>query len=268
MFIVKVPGINGLGKTAGCEVAGNAILKVLKEEIYSSEAGKEVNFEKLDLEEIHLNNSRVDLANELIYKNALEIFETKEKTVFLGGDHSISYSIGKAFLRYCEDKKKKPCLIVFDAHPDLMEPMKEPTHEEWLRALVDVGFPSENILLVGLRNSYINELKFIKEKQIKTMSLNQFLLDIGDSCDTLMEFADGKELYFSLDIDVVDPIFAPATGYRNEVGGLTSRQLIYLVQRINKMKNLRGVDITEINPKKDPEGLTLKLGAKVLAEFL
>ncbi len=268
MFIVKVPGINGLGKTNGCEKAGNEILKILKEEIYSSEAGKEINFETLDLEEIHLDNSRVDFSNKLIYKNALETFEAKPKTVFLGGDHSISYSIGKAFLDYCKNKKKKPCLIIFDAHPDLMEPMKEPTHEEWLRALVDAGFPSESILLVGSRNAYIDELKFIKEKKIKTMSLNQFLLDIEDACDTLMEFANGKELYFSLDIDVVDPIFAPATGYKNEVGGLTSRQLIYLVQRINKMKNLRGVDIVEINPENDVDGRTVKLGAKILAEFL
>ena len=42
MFIVKVPGINGLGKTKGCEKAGNDILKCLKEEIYSNEFGKQV----------------------------------------------------------------------------------------------------------------------------------------------------------------------------------------------------------------------------------
>ena len=61
-FVVKVPGINGLGKTKGCEGSGNAILRVLKEEIYSSELGKSIDFNKIDLEEIHLDNSDLELS--------------------------------------------------------------------------------------------------------------------------------------------------------------------------------------------------------------
>lgn len=164
MFIVKVPGINGLGKTKGCERAGNAILKSLKE-IHSNESGNIIDTNLLDLEEIHLDNSNLELSNKLIYENSLETFETKPQVIFLGGDHSISYSIGKAFLDDCRKEKKKPCLIIFDAHADCMEPMQEPTHEEWLRALVEAGFPPENILLVGARNIEKSEIKFIKEKR-------------------------------------------------------------------------------------------------------
>ena len=72
MFIVKVPGINGLGKTKGCERAGNAILDSLKE-IYSNEQGIPVDVNLLDLEEIHVNNSDLELANDLIYKNSFKI---------------------------------------------------------------------------------------------------------------------------------------------------------------------------------------------------
>ena len=132
MFIVKVPGINGLGKTKGCERTGNAILEYLKE-IHSNEEGKIIDSSLLDLEEIHLDNTNLELTNRLIYENSLETFEAKPQTVFLGGDHSISYSIGKAFLDYCRKERKKPCLIVFDSHADCMPPMKEPTHEEWLK---------------------------------------------------------------------------------------------------------------------------------------
>jgi agmatinase len=85
--------------------------------------------------------------------------------------------------------------------------------------------------------------------------------------DVIMEFANGKELYVSLDIDVVDPVFAPATGYP-EAGGLTSREIIYIMQRINMMKNLRAVDIVEINEKNDASQVTVKLGAKILAELI
>jgi agmatinase len=268
MFIVKVPGINGLGKTEGCERAGNEILKCLKEEIYSNEFGNPINTENLDIEEIHLDNNNLELTNKLIYKNSFEIYKTKPKVVFLGGDHSISYSTTRAFLDYCDTSGKKPCLIVFDAHPDCMEPMKEPTHEEWLRKLVEEGFPSENILLVGIRNSWESELVFLKERKIKILSMNSLLLDIEDNCDVIMEFSNGKELYVSVDIDVIDPAFAPGTGYKNEVGGLSSREFIYLIQRINKIKNLRALDIVEINPEKDKDGKTIKLGAKILGELI
>jgi agmatinase len=266
MFVVKTPGINGLGKTKGCERAGNAIIKKLKE-IYSSEEGKIIDTSSLDLEEIHLDNSNLELTNKLIYENAFETFETKPKTIFLGGDHSISYSTGKAFFDFCKKEKKKPCLIVFDAHPDLMEPMKEPTHEEWLRALIEYGFPPENVLLVGLRNSHIDEINFIKKNKIKSLSISNLTEDLTDMCDTIMEFSNGKELYLSIDIDVIDPAFAPSTGYP-EVGGLTSRQFIYLLQRIKKIKSLRAVDLVEINEKNDKEEATICLGAKIVAELL
>lgn len=271
MFIVKVPGINGLGKTLGCEKAGNEILKILKEEIYSNESGKEVNPDRIDLEEIHLDNSNLELTNKLIYKNAFETFESKEKTIFLGGDHSISYSLGRAFLDYCENSEKEPCLIVFDAHPDCMPLTRGtegyPNHEEWLRGLIEKGFPSKNILLVGVRNSDHQESKFLKEKGIRTIGMNALLENLEETCEVIMEFSDRKELYVSLDIDVVDPVFAMGTGYK-EPGGLTSREFIYIIQRLNKIKNLRGVDLVEINPKKDTNNLTLKLGAKILSEII
>ena len=268
MFIVKVPGINGLGKTKGCEKAGNAILESLKE-IYSNELGKPIDARLLDLEEIHLDNGNLELANSLIYENGIEIFETQLKTFFIGGDHSISYSLTKAFLEHCQNERKEPCLIVFDAHPDCMQPidLKIPTHEEWLRALIESGFSAENILLVGIRNSDPKELEFLSKNRIRSINLNQLLINIEDICDTIMEFSNGKDLYLSLDIDVIDPVFAPATGYI-EPGGLTSRQFIYLMQRMNKIKNLRAVDLVEINPEKDNTGVTVKLGAKILSEFI
>jgi agmatinase len=271
MFIVKVPGINGLGKTIGCERAGNAILKCLKEEIFSSEAGKAIDLGGIDLEEIHLDNSNLDLTNKLIYKNALEIFKSKEKALFLGGDHSISYSIGKAFSDNCKENRKEPCLIIFDAHPDCMSVTKGsekyPNHEEWLRNLIEQGFSAKNILLVGIRNSEIKEIEFLRDRNIRTIGMNQLLENIEEMCEIIMEFSDKKELYLSLDIDVVDPAFAIGTGYK-EPGGLTSREFIYIVQRLNKMKNLKAIDLVEINPEKDVNDLTVKLGARIIAELI
>lgn len=266
MYIVKVPRINGLNKTAGCEKAGNAILEFLKN-IGSNEQGAPIDMRLFDLEEIHVDNSNLEESEKLIYKNSLKMFETQPRTIFLGGDHSISYPIGKAFLDAARNNGEEPCLIVFDAHADCMPAMKEPTHEEWLRALVERGFPPENILLIGARNIWKEEWQFLNENRIKQISINSITEDIDNIADTIMEFTNGKEAYVSIDIDVVDPAFAPATGYPVP-GGLTSRQLIYILQRIKKIKSLRGIDLVEINPDKDKDGSTIFLGAKILSELI
>jgi len=279
MLIVKIP----LG-ISGCEKSPNEILEFLKE-ISVNEKGREINFQKLDLEEIHLDNSNLKLSNELIYKNSFDCFETKPRTIFLGGDHSVSYSTTRAFLDYCKDLGKKPCLIVFDAHADFGEENNSfATNQSWLGKLISEGFPTENILLVGVRSHQKKDLDFLKKSKIQQINLNSIEEDIDNIADTIMEFAGGKELYVSVDIDVVDSAFAPATDYP-EPGGLTSRQFIYLIQRINKMKNLRAVDIVGINSEKanfenkiskfpsqvrekDKDNLTIKLGAKILSELI
>ena len=270
MLLVDVPGINGLGKTNGCEAAGKKVVDGLKS-IRTNESGKVVG--KFDFKSLELDNSNLESVSETIYKTAFDSYSVAEKVIFVGGDHSISYSLTRAFFDFVQNSGsgKEPCLIIFDAHPDVMPVAKgaenSPTHEEWLRGLIDDGFPSENILLVGARNIYPEELKFLKEKNIRTIQANKLVENFEDICDSIMEFSNGKDLYVSIDIDVIDPAFAPGTGYP-ESGGLTSRQFIYLVQRMNKIKNLKAIDLVEINPSKDQGDMTIKLGSKILSELI
>ncbi|MBS3071100.1 arginase family protein [Candidatus Pacearchaeota archaeon] len=268
MFIVKVPGINGLRKTNGCKEAGNAIIGELKN-FSLSEFGKNINFDSLDFEEIHLDNSDLKHSDNLIHKNCMKIFETKPKTVFLGGDHSVSYSILKAFSEYCDNENKKPCLIIFDACVDLAENSEVPNNNNWLKELIDIGFPAENVLIVGARSISYEEKELVKSKGIKLIQMSTLFEDIKGICDTIMEFSRGKELYISIDISVVDPAFAPST-IHSETGGLSSREFIYLIQRLNKVKNLKAADIVEINSEDDNkrDNLTVKLGAKILSELI
>ncbi len=251
MNIIEIPLINGLNKTRGVEKASEKIMASL-EGIKS----EKVEFGEKDLIEI----------NELIYKKAFESYD--KKNLFLGGDHSLSYSLARAFFNYSENSGKEACLIVFDAHPDLMEPVdkKIPTHEEWLRALIEYGFPLKNILLVGLRNIDPAELKFMGEK-IRRVSIEDLMFDLESKTDAIMEFGYGKEVYVSIDIDFVDPAYAPGTGYC-EPGGMSSREFLYILKRLSKMKNLRAIDLVEINPSKDEGNKTVELGAKIVKTFL
>lgn len=265
MFVVKVPGINGK-ETKGCEKSGNLLIENLKN-ISRNESGRIIDTNLLDLEEIHLDNSNLDLTNKLIFENSFEAFELKPKSIFLGGDGSISYSISSAFLKHCNMNDKEFCLIVFDAFADVQSGSKFPTNRNWIRKLIDSGFSGENIFIVGARNMSFDEVTFLKSKNIKVMSINSLVSNLEDSCDTLMEFAKGREFYLSLDMSVLDPAFAPAVSI-SEPGGLTSRQMIYLLQRLNMIRTLRAVDIVEINSLKEGETMTLKLGAKILSEVI
>ncbi len=265
-MIIKTPGINGFGKTNGCRDTGRAVIKELKD-VNTNEEGREIN-KHLDLEEIHVNNDNLEEQSDLIYENSKKAFENNERVIFLGGDHSISYDIGKAFLD-SEWENKEKCLIVFDAHADCMDPNKEPTHEEWLRGLIEKGFNPENVLLVCNRNLYKDEEDFLVKKKVKRVRIDDIENNLENVGDIITEFAFGKNTYLSIDIDAIDPAFAPATNYP-VAGGISSRQFLYLAKRLNKIQELKAVDLVEIDLgiDKNYNFRTVKLAAKILAEFL
>ncbi|MDD5191816.1 MAG: arginase family protein [Candidatus Nanoarchaeia archaeon] len=263
MQIIRVRLIDGLGKTKGCEKAPLSILEAFKH-IGSSEGGRLIEFDKLNLEEIHVNLDNIKEANHLIFENSKEAFEKNNKTFFIGGDHSISYSIGEAFTKV----EVNPLLIVFDAHADCMKTNDEPNHEEWLRRLVEEGFPGSKVILISARNLWDEEIEFIRENNILWIKMDVLQEELTEICDMIMErVRQASGFYVSIDIDCVDPSHAPGTGVL-ESGGLSSRDLIYFLKRLKLLNNFKGADIVEINPDKDVNGMTVKLGAKLLAEMI
>jgi len=253
MKIVKVPRINALEKK-GPEQAPDLILEELKKD-YSL-------FDVLDLEKIEIDNSNIDEAEKLIYENAVKNFETNEKIIFLGGDHSISFPILNAF----NEKFENSFLIVFDAHADCMPCMKEPTHEEWLREIVEKGFSPENIVLIGVRKIEDKEKLFLDDKQIKYFSSEW---DLEGAADYITERANGKNVYVSIDVDLFNPCEAPAVNYPEPVG-FSSKEFFYLFRRILHIKTLKGFDIVELVPEKDEKYdlRTTKLIVKILKLIL
>lgn len=260
MQIVRVRLVNG---TKGCEKAPVEILKALRE-IGSKENCESIDVNKLNLEEIHVDLDNLEEANYLIFENSKEIFEKNFKAFFIGGDHCISYSIVKAFNKVEEN----PFLIVFDAHADCIKGGKEANNRDWLWKLVEEGFNPGNIILISARNLLEEEIEFLKENKISIIKMDVLSEDLSGICDLVMERArNSSGFYLSIDIDCVDPGFAPGTGSL-EPGGISSRDLIYFVKRLSLLKNFRGADIVEINPSRDINGITVKLGAKLLSEMI
>ena len=231
MKIVKISKVDGRIETKGCSKAAEEIIKQLSN-IWLSE-----NFKKLDY--------------------TIE----QEGDLYLGGDHTNSYN---NFI-----KSNCDGILIFDAHPDVYQEFNFPSHGDWLKFLIDEGkVKKENVILVGIRNCDIKEIEYLKDNKIKFFDMKKiFELGIKESCDLIMENVKNfNKLYLSIDIDVVDPAFAPGTGYA-EPGGLTSREMIYFVQRLKLLKNLKKVDIVEVNLEKDISNQTVKLVAKFIWEL-
>ncbi|MBR9705574.1 arginase family protein [Candidatus Pacearchaeota archaeon] len=264
MQITKIKLVNSMGKTKGCELAPDLVIDELRR-IGHNEKGTRIDFDQLNIREIGFDMNNLEEALFNIQRDSRTSFEKHFKNLFIGGDHNISYSVCKSFLK----TEKNPLILIFDAHADCMQAGKEPTHEEWLRKLLEEEhLGSSNIVMISTRNIWKEEVEFIRRNKITIISMDVLQEDLHGVCDMLMERARSSSgFYVSIDIDCLDPAFAPGTGYI-EPGGLSSRELIYMLKRLVMLDNFRGADIVEINPKKDINNMTVRLGAKLLSEMV
>ena len=134
MKIVKIPFSSGsLGKNNGCEKAPDLLVERLRK-YELNEDGKSVIFE---VSEVKTDKNNFDLTFENI--------GNEEGDIFIGGDHSITYSCFKSM------KGKNKGIMIFDAHPDLEVGTKTVDHESYLRSLIEEGsVKKENVVLIGV----------------------------------------------------------------------------------------------------------------------
>ncbi|MBU1246278.1 MAG: arginase family protein [Nanoarchaeota archaeon] len=255
MKIIKVETSEGAqDKNEGCQEAPSKILEEFKN-IHTNEFWKKP-FYQIDSVEIK-NDLKEDMS-------AIEEKASQVQGVFLGGSHTITYSIVKGLKK----KFKDVGIISFDAHPDVFKLFDFPSHGDWLLYLIEEGIvKAENVILVGIRSFHKEEIDYLKEKGIKFFTMKQLFNGLDDVCDSVMESARKFEaLHLSLDIDVIDPSAAPGTGCL-EPGGLSTREFLHFIQRVKLLGNIKSVDLVEVNPRKDVNNLTVKLAAKILGEF-
>ncbi len=234
--IYGIPRINALGLT-GPEKATAKIL------------------ENITHEEVEISNDNVELDEQKIYDIGIKTYN--ERSIFVGGDHSITYPLGKAFLQnYWEEDS---FMIIFDAHPDLMPPMKEPTHEEFAKGLLKLGWKPENMVFIGLRKIDKVEQKTIDELGIKTFT-NEPSEEI---INYLINKSKHKRVYLSIDIDVLDPSIVSGVNYPVEKG-LSKENFYFLLESIIKRTNVWNVDLVELVPEKDKTGKSLEVTKEIL----
>ncbi|MFX0171673.1 MAG: arginase family protein [Candidatus Hodarchaeota archaeon] len=207
----------------------------------------------------------------LVSTGALDLLQSDQPFLIVGGDHSVTIGIGQAF----EETRTQFYPIYIDAHLDLYDSMKESvfSHACTLRRLSEMnGFQGATVL--GYRDFSKEQLLYGRASNIKDISINELLQQKDlqqfgfDLAQNLVKKYDN--IHISLDLDVLDPSFAPGVG--NPVaGGLSSRQLIWLLIGIFKVINKKQRiiwDIVEYNPSYDPLKITGFVIVKLLIEIL
>ncbi|MBN2142823.1 arginase family protein [Candidatus Woesearchaeota archaeon] len=262
MKILKAPfGAGAMTRKDGIEKGPDKIVGFF-DSFYMSEGGLLSLFET---EDVAVDNSNIGASHEAVFEAVQKSCASREQVILLGGDHSITYPSFKAFVKH----NPGAGLIVFDSHPDVEHHMVPPTHEDYLRTLIDEDLlESDKVMLVGVRNPTKEEKKYLDENKIKNYSMKEISLEgVREVCDAVMSVArQWPKAYVSVDIDAIDPAFAPGTGYP-EPGGLTSREMIYFIQRLKLMRNIGMVDLVEVNPDKDVNDMTSRLAAKLIVEL-
>ncbi len=196
-----------------------------------------------------------DAATPIAIENSFDnILSRYSKVLTLGGDHSISYPVVKAFAK----KHRNLTILHLDAHADLYDVFEgnKYSHACPFARIMEEGLAGR-LLQVGIRT-----LNTHQRQQASRLGVE--IIEMKDWNDST-EFKFEGPVYLSLDIDALDPAFAPGVSH-HEPGGFTSRQVISIIQKLNG--NLVGADLVEFNPTRDPSGITAMLAAKLFKELL
>ena len=240
----------------GCRFGPDAIRDAFNNiEIFMPQFG--VDLEQIKIEDLGNLEHTVVVENmiDMVRKTTTELKDSSNQLIILGGEHSLTYG---SYMSYPKDTG----YIVFDAHYDLRNEYAgtKLSHAAYLRRIVEERGP-DNIIHVGARAYVKEELEYLKEHGIKTISDSE--IRSGDGPKLLEKLSENFEnTYLSIDLDVLDPAFAPGVG-NPEAIGITSRELYDMIVSL-KNKQIKAADIVELNPTFD-NGATASLAARMIS---
>jgi agmatinase len=193
-------------------------------------------------------------AFEVIEKSVGALLDKRQRPVCLGGDHSITYPIVRAFARTFNDLT----IIHFDAHPDLYDELQgnRYSHACPFARIMEEKL-AKRLIQIGIRT-----MNGHQREQAQRLGVEVFELSQLPAFEKLKTWC---PVYLSFDMDVLDPAFAPGVSHR-EPGGLSVRDVIRHLHSITGM--IVGADMVEYNPSCDVSELTATVAAKILKEIL
>ena len=206
-----------------------------------------------DVGDISFVSNEPQKAFEAIKSNISSLLREDNRILSLGGDHSISYPIIAAYVEKYDDLH----ILHIDAHGDLYDHFdKNPySHASPFARIMELG-KIASLTQVGIRTLNDHQRKQVDKFDVHMIEMKDF--------EQATLFLRGP-LYISLDIDALDPAYAPGVSH-HEPGGLTTRQLLELLHAIEVP--VVGADIVECNPARDINNMTAMVGYKLMKELI
>jgi agmatinase len=201
----------------------------------------------------------VDLANTSDVRGAIEagvrrVLQDAGRPIALGGDHSITYPLLRAL------RPAHPSLTVLhlDAHPDLYDEFEGDrfSHACPFARVMEERL-ADRLVQVGVRTLNPHQRSQAERYGVEVIDMRSW------SAGTRPALS--GPVYLSIDVDVLDPAFAPGVSHR-EPGGMSVRDVIGIIQ--STTSPIVGADVVEFNPSQDPVGITAPVCAKLVKELL
>ncbi len=194
-----------------------------------------------------------DAAADRIQSAVSELIDGGSRVIAVGGDHSITVPVLRAYGPRFDDLT----IVQIDAHPDLYEaygdnPM---SHASPFARIMEEGLAAR-LVQIGIRTMNPHQRRQAEHFGVEVIDMHGF--------------ATGRRpvlsgpIYLTIDIDALDPAFAPGVSH-HEPGGLTTRQVIELIQGLPAP--IVGADIAELNPRRDHHDMTAMVAVKLLKEI-
>jgi agmatinase len=228
------------------------------------------NIDVVDFGDTKVFPGYIEKSQKQITKKISNVLECGVMPVIIGGDHSITHPIIKA---YKESKSRKLGIIQVDAHLDLRPGALEGrlSNGTPMRGIIEEKLiEPKNLVQIGIRDFvHKDDWDYAKDNQIKTYTM-PYIEENGLTSilkEALNHAWDGvEEVYLTFDIDAIDPSSAPGTGSPT-FGGFSSRNALEIVRVIAK-EGLAGFDIVEVLPSFDLHDITSTLSARIIVELL
>ena len=207
-----------------------------------------------DAGDVALEQLSVVDAYNAIHDRVSRLLEEGHRVFSLGGDHSVSYPAVMAHAGHHSGLN----LLHIDAHPDLYDDMggNPFSHASPFARLMESGKVAR-LVQVGIRTLNAHQRAQAERFDVEIHEMRHGL-DIGK-----LRF-DGP-VYLTLDLDALDPAFAPGVSH-HEPGGLSTREVLTIIQEFSG--RLVGADLVELNPDRDINGVSAMVAAKLAKEIM
>lgn len=290
--VIGVPFDTTLGSRPGARFAPRAIreqsihgiyhLGAIDGEVMNISTKKRVKFPPknvlVDVGDSRVYTANVEKTTDSVAKDVSSIIEKGAFLVGLGGDHYITYPLVKGFEAGLIKKYKRPVKLGYihlDAHLDAYDENDtwgKYYHGSFARRVAELdSFDVSNMVWVGINgNVGVEPYEFIIKNSGTIFSIDDIQSQgitniIKQSISAIDQDVDA--IYVTIDIDVVDHVYAPGTGSCT-FGGITSSQLLEAASALSKCTKIKGIDIVELAPNIDLTGNTTKLVSSTISTFL